>query len=416
MKVNLSQPSAEPHEFELDELYKIALKLKEFATDKKRIKHDYFPEKTFIDLTLDYVQKLKNFIGHESKTPTGHVELDSSKQIPRTADAMADKSNPRCITSHTNESKHPILFPNASVSTTDWTPAAAFHLQKGGEPNPMDFDCGPKSQYDSNLSMEAGDRSLYLDILENQLRDARLAALTKPPENPFCGNRDPREFERWLNKLELKMNQLGGDPWDQIDILERHTVGDARKLVQSLSANFNLDGGTVLDNIKSELRFRYGGDLAVARAVLNDIAKLPQMSNNDNPETLAKNIRSLSDLCCETTLRKNSELVIFDTTLGLQIIRNKLPRFIDTKWRRCKLEYLYENPGTVHPTFKVFSCFLKNEANLLNFEGFSNSRTGMVAMVNSVKQFCTFHGSKAKHQTEKCRIMKKIKRMMGQSS
>ena len=171
-----------------------------------------------------------------------------------------------------------------------------------------------------------------------------------------------------------------------------------------------------MDNIKSELRFRYGGDLVVARAVLNDIAELPQMSNSDNPKTLARNIRFLSDLCCEAALRKNTELVIFDTTLGLQIIRNKLPRFIDTKWRRFKLEYLYDNPGTVHPTFKVFSQFLKNEANLLNFEGFSSNRSGMTAMVDSVRQFCTFHGSKAKHLTEKCRIMKKIKRMMGQSS
>ena len=415
-KVNSSQPSVELRDFERDDLYKIALKLKEFATDKKRFKQDYFPDKTFIDVTLDYVQKLKNFIGCKGKTSTQRVELDTPKQTSRSADAMADKPNPRYDTSRVNEIEHPILFPNASVTTTDWTPTADFYLQEGCEPENMDDDCEPKSEYDPNISIEAGDRSPYLDILENQLPDARLAALIKPPENPFCGNKDPRVFERWLNKLEIKMNQLGGDAWDHIDILERHTVGEARKLVQGLSSNFNLNGSTVLDNIIRELRFRYGGDLAIAQAVLNDIAELPQMTNKDDPEKLAKNIRFLSDLCCETALRKNTELVIFDTSLGLQVIRNKLPKFIDTKWRSLKLEYLHENPGTVHPTFEVFSRFLKNEANLLNFEGFPIIRPGMKAAVDTVRQFCSFHGSKSKHLTEKCRIVKKIRRLSGQFS
>ena len=61
--MNLSQPSVELREFERDYLYKIALKLKDFAIDKKRFKHDYFPDKTFIEVTLDYVRKRKNFIG-----------------------------------------------------------------------------------------------------------------------------------------------------------------------------------------------------------------------------------------------------------------------------------------------------------------------------------------------------------------
>ena len=360
---NLSQPPVDLHEFELDDLYKIALKLKEFATNKKRTGYGHFQDKTFIEVTLDYAQKLKKFIGRASKTFMGPVELDPPKHIARSDEAMADNANLR---------SHSIPFSNASVITTDWTPTADFYLQKGGETKNMDDNCELKSDLDPNIGIEAGDRSLYLDILEAQLRDARLAALVNPPENPFCGNKDPREFLRWINKLEAKMNQLGGDPWDQVDILERHTVGDARKLVQILSANYNLDGNTVLNNIKSELRFRYGGDLVVAQAVLNDIAKVPQMSNNDNPETLAKNIRFLSDLCCEAALLENSELLMFDTTLGLQIIRNKLPRFIDTKWRRFILEYMQENPGTVHPTFKVFVQFLKNEEKLLNFEGFPN--------------------------------------------
>ena len=206
--------STEPHEFELDELYKIALKLKEFATDKKRIKHDYVPDKSFIDVTLDYVQKLKKYIWREGRPAKKPVELETQKHTQRPADGVADNPNFRYIKSHVNKFEHPIIFPNASVTTTDWTPTADFFLQEGCEPKNMDDDCEPKSECDPNLSREAGDKSLYLDILENQLRDARLAALIKPPENPFCGNKDPREFERWLNKLEIKMNQLGGDPWD----------------------------------------------------------------------------------------------------------------------------------------------------------------------------------------------------------
>ena len=157
------------------------------------------------------------------------------------------------------------------------------------------------------------------------------------------------------------MKPLNLHPIDVIDILEAHTEGPPHSVVRTFSCSIGRNPEEALNTIIKELEERFGSSQEVADELLKQLRGFPKIRGIESEGRVALKLRQLGDLC--TVIEQHVEfipdLTILNLNVGLSMVREKLPSFMDNKWRRIKAEY------SDHPKFSYFCSFLKAETDLL---------------------------------------------------
>ena len=125
------------------------------------------------------------------------------------------------------------------------------------------------------------------------------------------------------------------------------------------------DEDIALNYIEMKLRKRFGDVAEVSKTLRGKLASFPRIQDHDSLQSTAYKLRELSDLCMlvEAHQSEVSDLNCLNYQTGLEAIRQKIPDFLNRKWRSIKKGHT-DFYGS-HPTFRVFCEFLESEAELL---------------------------------------------------
>ena len=244
----------------------------------------------------------------------------------------------------------------------------------------------------------------------------RLGELLKVPAAPFRG--EPELFSRWYYPLLRKLEKINADPSDAIDVLEAHTANKPQELVKTLSTSTRIPPAVMFENIKAELKQRFGSDTALAISLHDRLCSMQKISGNSR--LVAERMTELSDLCTTVAnlMDENSELSGLHTTLGLDPIRTKIPDYLSKRWTTAKALFLQRNPTYSHPPFEVFCSFVKNESIALNGDlipvtsvestssgrGIPNLPRSRAMKTEQPKRMysCILHPENSTHDTSRC--------------
>ena len=184
-------------------------------------------------------------------------------------------------------------------------------------------------------------------------------ALKESPKRPFKG--EPQEFHRWWTSLQNRMQPLNLHPVDVIDVLESHTEGPPNDVVNTFSCSLGNRPAQALETIVDELKRRFGSPCEVSNGLFKRLHGFPKIRGSESDSRVALKLRELSDLCLVFLPHVDiiPDLAILNLNVGLSQVREKLPGFVDNRWRRLK------GDCGEHPKFEIFCKFLKREADLL---------------------------------------------------
>ncbi|KAA0183357.1 hypothetical protein HAZT_HAZT002103 [Hyalella azteca] len=219
----------------------------------------------------------------------------------------------------------------------------------------------PTSAFVSRPSTSDRARPFFLGSFDASTRHLALAELKRKPANPFNG--EAHVFRSWLRSLLHRVDPLQPSPWDTIDILEAHTVGAPNYLIQTFKAAHCTDPARALEVIFAKLNQRFGAGEEVALGLRRKLSSFPSVKSSATDPTVAARLRQLSDLCLVVCahLETVPDLRTLNYASGLEPIRNKLPDFLDLKWRDVTNRYMLEHGGN-HPEFAVFCRFLEEKS------------------------------------------------------
>jgi len=190
-----------------------------------------------------------------------------------------------------------------------------------------------------------------------------LLDLKRPPNNPYAG--EPHLFQSWMKNLTMNMDKLNLPASDRIEILENHTTESALKVVQTFKTAFGYKPDLALSVILDKLRKRFGSSTEVACELKQRVLSFPEIRGKDGDSSVAFALRDLSDICTiiNAQIADVDDLKEFNLSTGLEMIRKKLPNFINNQWRSKKADYvdIYGH----HPEFHVFCKFLERKADIL---------------------------------------------------
>ena len=246
-------------------------------------------------------------------------------------------------------------------------------------------------------------------------RHLLVTALKESPKKPFRG--EPHEYHRWWTSLKNRMDPLKLEPLDVIDILEAHTEGQPHQVVHTFSCAVGKNPGQALTTILCELERRFGSNTEVADGLLKRLESQPKIQGGEADPRVAYSLRELSDLCLIISQHIDfiPDLSILNLNIGLSRVRQKLPTFIDNKWRKVKGSF------REHPSFHYFCDFLKREVDLLcddlrpswdQSPLASGPASDSRAPSNSIKaptpgNFCKFHEMRG-HNLEGCNAFENL--------
>ena len=190
-----------------------------------------------------------------------------------------------------------------------------------------------------------------------------LSELKKTPAFPFNGN--PCLFQDWFTALKHKIEPLQLSPIDQIEVFYANTVGEPRQLIETFRSVHRSDPTYALAVIEDKLSRRFGADSDIAKELMGKMDRFPLIRGAESDPDVALKVRQLSDLCVVIGAHMKSipDLKLFDLPSGLEILRHKLPDFLNSRWRNSKFHYLKKY--NVHPSFHYFCEFLEEKADQL---------------------------------------------------
>ena len=190
--------------------------------------------------------------------------------------------------------------------------------------------------------------------------------LFKPSASPYDG--DPHKFRSWTLLLQNRMKGLHLNALDTISVLLANTSSGPHKLVQD-----HLDSGAAfpeatLEKIWQRLRKKYGSPLMVCSSIQKRLQAFPPLK----PPNVTTKLQDLIHLCrmIEANMEVNPELKMFDLTVGQSQIWNKLPDWLQIKWRSHAFKLSKENSAPLPPLSALIDFMEYNleEMSCLSFE------------------------------------------------
>ncbi|XP_047740615.1 uncharacterized protein LOC108682394 [Hyalella azteca] len=176
-------------------------------------------------------------------------------------------------------------------------------------------------------------------VMEVSLRSELIAELKQAPKKLYNG--EPHLFDYWLHNLQQRIDELQLGPREAMEVLANHSTGKPHKLIKKYSKEVDIDQQKQLHSILNKLRRRFGSSRKIASHLYDQLLRSPEIRGQESDPGVALKLRQFGDLCQTVHFAMGSApaLHLLDDFLGMQPIKNKLPEFAYSSWRRECLRY-----------------------------------------------------------------------------
>lgn len=192
-----------------------------------------------------------------------------------------------------------------------------------------------------------------------------IAELKKAPSHPYSG--EPHLYYNWVCALENRMNPLKEflTPMDVIDILEAHSVGRPREVINIFKISGGLCPEETLCTIRKKLNQRFGAKEEISKTLIRKVLDFPEINGRQGEPKVAFKLRAFGDICRVVLahIDKVPDLQTLNYSAGYEPLRRKLPEFLQNKWRMHKARHFENN--NCSPNFKAFCEFVEEYADIL---------------------------------------------------
>ena len=204
--------------------------------------------------------------------------------------------------------------------------------------------------------------SLNTTGLDPASRHLALDQLKRVPATPYSG--EPSTFKAWWQSLKHRIDKLAPTPLDILDILEAHTKGTPQELIILHKNAYVSDASKAVQVIITKLHKRFGDDQKVSYTIREQLNKFPPIRGGESTEVGLK-LRKLSDLCLliSAQISDTPDLETLNYASGLDVVRSKLPDFLNNRWRSEKARFMQRYSR--HPPFSEFCHWLEEQSDIL---------------------------------------------------
>ena len=190
--------------------------------------------------------------------------------------------------------------------------------------------------------------------------------LFKESNFPFDG--DCQRYHSWFMLLQNRMRNVQLDALDQISILIANTSGRPKKLVEDYLAAGAAFPNETLTKIWEALQKQYGSPVRVSQSMQKKLYDFPLI----RPPNVGNKMQELAHLCrlIEANMTTNTELQLYNLSLGQKQVWCKLPDWLQKKWRSIGYQFSTANMGAL-PPFPTLIEFIERSRDELcdpNFE------------------------------------------------
>ena len=225
-----------------------------------------------------------------------------------------------------------------------------------------------------------------------------------------------------MQKIDERVQSLSLSPSEFIQVMESHSTGEAKKVIVDFMSSCGQITQEKVDEMIDILSERYGSSAIIAKDLLNKLKKFPPLKLPD----IEKDLRELIDLCHLLLFNMNDtpELQFLNIADGAELIRQKLPSFIQDRWMTAGQRFEDEH-GRKHPLFEFLIDFLHKQAREISntnyrlvhpnskFSSRENKTVKVLAISSNVNEkneqkYCHIHKAKS-HSTHECKKFSSMK-------
>lgn len=246
--------------------------------------------------------------------------------------------------------------------------------------------------------------------------------LIKDSIEPFSGC--PYKFWPWIQQIKNRTEYLTLTPGEYMQIMESNSVGEPKRVIQQFISSCGTIDANKAHEIFSNLVERFGSSSKITKDLLHTLSEFPPINNQNVEESL----RSLLDLCrlMEFNMRDTPELQFMNIAQGVELVRQKLPKFLQDRWRSYGQDFEDKN-NCQHPPFSYFIEFLNKQVREIsntnykniylrekssqqekkNYKTFITKENEPTQTVQTAERFCFLHNV-SNHSTADCRTFLKL--------
>lgn len=305
-------------------------KLAELLVEKSRMKEKQAVEALLLDIEIDKAKAREAVYAAE----LGSQILDTSTNKKTPADntdakqVLSSKVEDEANLNMKRTSNKVMLNPGAS----DFSPNHQSPLQATYQSNHKQATSrGLTDHTDSTLKKTLEKDLLTLQQNQNEQMLAAhkmLAAavsLPQPEVNKFKG--DSIEYNSFVRAFDARIASLATKPEDKLYYLEQHLEGDARELI---SGCLFMDPSAGYREARALLESEYGDPYKTSMAYINKILDWPVIKYDDGQGLKRFSIFLVQ---CYHAMCSLSHMNVLDHAPNLQIMVQKLPMYLQQKWR-----------------------------------------------------------------------------------
>lgn len=306
---------------------------------------------------------------NQAKFSANRVRFDSlprykylnSSELPRTSMSIPSAENENLQTSLSGFANS---FSQGKIKNSNYTftNSTAGRSRPEATPSCSAYNAPPlNSSRTNNWQSEFPSGNVFSNsqssLLDHSTRHLGMAQLKQVPASPYNG--DPYLYRSWIVALNHRMSNPQLAPLDAIDVLEAHTTGKPRHVVTTFKATYSHNPDEALKVILRKLETRFGIDTEIACSLRDKLHACEIITGSQSDPNVAGKLCNFSDLCqiVSSYVQNTYDLQTLNYASGLEPIRQKLPEFINNKWRSIKTNYIDMNG--IHPPFHVFCEFLE---------------------------------------------------------
>ena len=320
-------------------------------------------------------------------------------------------SFPNMSHSHTGQQQH-LLHNNRPISSVPYlaapdvkaSPTSEFHNSNINVP--MSTSHARPPAYPPNNGSES------INVAQAITNHLRRSEVTKGHIQPFDGT--PHLFLNWKENVERKMAGLDLSMGLKMSTLKSHCTGDVRKYLEELTSATGPLTQETFDQIFSKFTKRYGSKTKIASHLINKIKEVKPIVISKKTN-IGSQLDEILNTCNLIDFNKSlcSQLIIFETDIGQNMILEKLPQELITRWRMESQQYRKSNDDN-DPTFAFLISFLETVTDeylnstivIESDKTTKNVRTVKTEVSNDKKpnqsKYCILHKNDS-HSTQDCK-------------
>ena len=201
----------------------------------------------------------------------------------------------------------------------------------------------------STQSIQSNDTP-HTGQLQQQMID--LLSLPKTSLKPFDG--DPMQFSEFMNSFDSSVDRSSVDDSLKLNRLLEYCVGRAAKVIKPCALMSPQAG---YRRARELLKERFGNQYQISEAWLKKVTGGPAIKATDGTalQDLADDLR-----CCVESLKALGRYDEIDTRGKMIEVMQKLPLFMQSRWRKEAVSYLERTGG--YPGIEHLVCFIDKMA------------------------------------------------------